>query len=206
MEKRSGYVVFGDLVKVKLSNSYKSGYLTSNRLRNAIVAPDEGDAMIFCTAPFGFFAEDEEMLGRSFNSAPIILQQLIWHPGVVIGGDRNMLIADDNASAGYQQMDITTQNDPRALIYFFDTKQPKRVNNPKYGEKYFMTLGYNQEFLTSQDSFVKLSKSPLEKGFNVQLEFAGSISNSSRNYPFSQAYAPYGDLAGKCNKCTKCTR
>jgi hypothetical protein len=202
------YIVFGDLVRVKLYDSPTkfSGYMTSNKIKNAIVDSNIENAMLFCVTPFGSFAEDEAMLGRSFNSTPIVLQQLTWHPGNVIGGERNVPIAEFG-SVQYQSMDISNRDDTRSMVNFYDTTKPQLVHNPKYNTKYYMTLGEASEFLiNNRDPFIKLSNSPRNYGYHVELEFDGSIENSSRNYPHSQAYAPYGSLEGLCNKCTKCTR
>lgn len=210
------FIVFGDIVSVKVyyPNGQLAGYFSGNTNKNAIV---NNNPMFFCMTPFGFFAEDEELKGRSLNSVPIVFQQLTWKPGCILSGERGVPIAE-SGNVVIQQMDISTRDDFRSQVRFYEiADNPKIVNNPHYDTPYYVTLSDEQLFLTSENHpYLHASSSllkngvPLKKGaplnayiFKLQLE--GSL-EKSRNFPFSQTYAPFGSLQGMCTKCTKCTR
>lgn len=198
------FVTFGDLVRLQFyhQNGQFAGFLSGNRNQNAVIDDNRTNALVMCVAPFGFFAEDEEMKGRSLNSAPFILQQLTWHPGSIIAGDRNVMIARDSGVM-LRNIDISNRDDVMTMLKVYSTEKPQIENNPRYGEKYYMSIGENQKFfIGTQYPYIRLGSSP---GYLVSFEFAGSL-EPSRNFPFSQSHQPYGSLQGMCTKCHKCTR
>lgn len=94
---------FGDLVALKMGDGYldSQGRLVQNINKNTL----------WCITPYGFFAEDAELMNRPIGSTPFILQSLSW-----VTGCRRFLFENVDHSVQSMEMDLYTRNTPSARL------------------------------------------------------------------------------------------
>lgn len=200
------FVTFSDIVHLRAydSNNFL-GFVTCDERGMAGVSRDPGRAINFCVTPHRFFAEDLELRDTTIRGTPITLQQLTWIPGYVWCDDRSMLILDGMVPS-LERMDITNVTDERAVVEFFETATPQLAMNPRYRERYYMTL--NGRFLTSMNGRLGTAQSPVPHGITVSMHFVATLGeDQAKNFPHSQAYQPYTTLPSQCTRsCYKCKK
>lgn len=199
MNPEINYIRFGDVISIKSGNQYIG--LRNGMQQNYAELTDYKNALFFCMTPFGFFAEDRELVNFTLRDTPFVLQQLSWLPSRNVPreqccSDRNKLI-NSYGVAAYEPMDISNFTELKAECQLYSIRDKKPVSNPVYGEIYHLVIGRG---LLSQDKSLFLNvggDNPLEVVFewNASIEPGRNTTNNFRTQVYNIPFASPGMCA-----------